>query len=245
MRNLVLSSLVVLGTATSVVADNSIFRFLQAANTTGAPPPLAYASTLRCDECIRSGFVFCVQGTERQEVAPGGTPPSATCCQDATCSQASDSTWTCSSSYSDPVLARSICPFPRDQCGDRPQILLNNTGDAVNVTMNLPPGGVCMYEMRSRCGMPAFMPNFTDGVDIQYLQYDDTQSSPDSPPPPPAARLLQAPPPPPPQNSTNDTMPPPQNSTNGTMPPPQNNEDPSQVDTGFRRPPRNITAQNR
>ena len=39
-------------------------RILQ---TTGqeAPPPLNYSSNLKCDQCIRSGFVFCTQGAER------------------------------------------------------------------------------------------------------------------------------------------------------------------------------------
>ena len=47
---------------TTAPADNS---------TTPADPifvPSPYSERLRCDECIRSGFVFCVKGTEREEV---------------------------------------------------------------------------------------------------------------------------------------------------------------------------------
>lgn len=36
-------------------------RMLQASGQQ-APPPLNYSSTLKCDQCIRSGFVFCIQG---------------------------------------------------------------------------------------------------------------------------------------------------------------------------------------
>ena len=32
------------------------------------PPSLTYNSTLRCDQCIRSGYVFCVQGPEHLRV---------------------------------------------------------------------------------------------------------------------------------------------------------------------------------
>jgi hypothetical protein len=62
--------------------------------------------------------------------------------------------------------------------------------------MTLPPGGICMFEMRAKCGLPAFKPNTTDGVDIQYLQYDDDVAEPidgEYPPPPDGSM----PPPPP------------------------------------------------
>jgi hypothetical protein len=67
---------------------------------------------------------------------------------------------------------------------------LNNTGDNVDIDINLPPGGSCMFEMRAQCGLPSFKPNNTDGLDIQYLQFDDEDGEPVDAPPQ-GSRLLQ------------------------------------------------------
>ena len=103
--------------------------------------------------------------------------------------------------------------------------MFNNTGEAAVINVTLPPGGMCMFEMRAKCGLPAFKPNNTDGLDIQYVQFDDTDGEPiegEMPPPPPGTQ------PPPPGN---------QPLTPGTQPPPNNQPG------GFRRPPRNGTIQ--
>ena len=34
-----------------------------------------------------------------------------------------------------------------------------------------------MYETRAVCGLPSFYPNVTDGLDIQYIQFDDEDSN--------------------------------------------------------------------
>ena len=57
-------------------------------------------------------------------------------------------------------------------------MVFNNTGESQSINMTLPPGGVCMFEMRAKCGLPAFRPNSTDGIDIQYIQFDDTDGQP-------------------------------------------------------------------
>lgn len=119
MRNIALTAIIAMGTVAAYTSSDPLLRFLQqAATNLDAPPPLAYDVTLKCDQCIRSGYVFCLNGQERTDVPLGETPPPGKCCQDATCAEASDSAWTCSSSYSDPILARAICPFPRGQCGN-------------------------------------------------------------------------------------------------------------------------------
>lgn len=69
-----------------------------------------------------------------------------------------------------------------------------------------------MFEMRAQCGLPSFKPNNTDGLDIQYLQFDDEDGEPVGPPPQ-GSRLLQQMPPPP----QNGSMPPP---PPGSQPPP-------------------------
>jgi hypothetical protein len=111
--------------------------------------------------------------------------------------------------------------------------LFNNTGEAAVINVTLPPGGMCMFEMRAKCGLPAFKPNNTDGLDIQYVQFDDTDGEPfegEMPPPPPGTE-------PPPQGT--QPPPPPGNQplTPGSQPPPNNQQG------GFRRPPRNGTIQ--
>lgn len=180
MRSLSKATLLVLGTVVYCAQANfflNTLRALQTATTTDptAPPPLAHSETLRCDECIRSGFNFCIQSVERKVLAPGEAEPARKCCLDATCSEATNVAWTCSSSFSDPVMARSVCPFKKSQCGGVPDILLNNTGEAVNVDVNLAGGEMCMFNMRAKCGMPAFKPEGTnlDCVDIQFVQFKD------------------------------------------------------------------------
>jgi hypothetical protein len=85
----------------------------------------------------------------------------------------------------------------------KPRFLFNNTGESAVINMTIPPGGMCMFEMRAKCGLPSFKPNSTDGIDIQYIQFDDTEGIPSEgnmPPPP-----------------VNGTQPP----SPGSQPPPQ------------------------
>jgi hypothetical protein len=89
------------------------------------------------------------------------------CCLDASCIEAkSPQLWNCSNTYANPIVARYVCPFIHGHCGDHDQILLNKTGDKLTMKFSLPPRGVCMYQMRAKCGLPAFKPNITDDIDI-------------------------------------------------------------------------------
>jgi hypothetical protein len=74
-----------------------------------------------------------------------------------------------------------------------------------------------MFEMRAQCGLPAFKPNSSDGIDIQYVQFDDDFAEPVDGEVPPSPDSTQPPPPP------------------GSQPPPPSGG------SGFRRPPRNYT----
>ncbi len=72
---------------------------------------LAYKASLGCGACIRGGYIYCVPGAAGSDESSWGNK-TATCCKDeATCTQAKDSTYTCSNAFSDPVLAKNICPF--------------------------------------------------------------------------------------------------------------------------------------
>lgn len=80
-------------------------------------------------------------------------------------------------------MARSLCPFKKGQCGEQKNILFNNSNEQANIDMTIPAGGVCMVEMRAKCGMPAFKPeNMPNGTRIQYAQFDDEDAEIDGPP---------------------------------------------------------------
>lgn len=92
--------------------------------------------------------------------------PSTKCCKDASCIEAKSTLWNCSDQYANPITARYVCPFIVGHCGQNDRILLNSTGDKINLDLKLPPASMCMFQMRARCGLPTFEPNFTDIVDI-------------------------------------------------------------------------------
>ena len=48
-------------------------------------------------------------------------------------------------------------------------------------------GDTCVFEIRSTCGLPSFSLSATDSFDIQYIQFDDL----DSTVAPQGSRLLQ------------------------------------------------------
>jgi len=78
------------------------------------------------------------------------------CCQNlATCPQAKNSSWSCSSGYNDKILSYQVCPFMVSACGG----LFGQTEDSqspttLNVTLN--PGDVCVYWQETSSAIPAF-----------------------------------------------------------------------------------------
>lgn len=87
-----------------------------------------------------------------------------------------DSTYSCSSSYSDLLLSLRVCPFKVDSCGASDTVLFQKTGSSKSVSQTLYPGEVCMYNMRAECGVPSFTPSGSSvaDLDIYTIQYDDT-----------------------------------------------------------------------
>lgn len=136
----------------------------------------AYSAELKCGSCISSGFNFCVQGTDGQ-VFEEGVRPVATCCQDGACAEATDATYTCSSTYSDIDYALTFCPQPKKKCGEKHEIEYSETGaESVTVT-NLTVGETCTYKVKSNCGSPAFKANGTKNVNITYIEFESTQAN--------------------------------------------------------------------
>jgi hypothetical protein len=57
----------------------------------------------------------------------------------------------------------------------------------VEKSLYLNLGDTCVFEIRSTCGLPSFSLSATDSFDIQYIQFDDI----DSTVAPQGSRLLQ------------------------------------------------------
>merc|ERR1719453_466904 len=89
-----------------------------------------YSADLKCVKCIKEGYNFCFVGTDTQTFDKDNKPET-TCCQDTNCAEASNSSWTCSGSYSDTDYALTFCPFKKSKCGDTADVTFE---DNVNAT---------------------------------------------------------------------------------------------------------------
>ena len=83
----------------------SSFTLAMLTATIKAQEEVAYDAGLKCGKCIKAGFNFCHNGVDGVAVADGGVEPTATCCQDGLCTEASDEAYTCSLTYSDTTYA--------------------------------------------------------------------------------------------------------------------------------------------
>lgn len=91
-----------------------------------------------------------------------------------------DSSYTCSKSYSDTDYAMTFCPQPKNKCGQRSEIDFSNN---VNVTQdiniaNMDEGDVCTYKIKARGGSPAIMlknETTTDcnKMEIKTIEYNE------------------------------------------------------------------------
>ena len=82
---------------------------------------IPFQATLGCGACINGGFTYCVQGKEGDDYT--GKTLNQKCCPagstSATCPEIAIAGWTCSNTYSDRTLAKSICPFRQTACGPK------------------------------------------------------------------------------------------------------------------------------
>lgn len=82
---------------------------------------IPFQATLGCGACINGGFTYCVQGKEGDDYT--GKTLNQKCCAAgstaATCPEIANAAWTCSNTYSDRTLAKSICPFRQTACGPK------------------------------------------------------------------------------------------------------------------------------
>ena len=128
--------------------------------------------------CIKSGYTFCVQGVDGQ-VFEAGVKPVAVCCEDNTCAEASDATYTCSDTYLDQDYGLTMCPQRKDKCGEK-QDLEFEEGDSETVEVaGLELGETCTYKVKSNCGSPAFKIDdgtAIDGLEFSFLEFEDDET---------------------------------------------------------------------
>ena len=54
---------------------------------------IAYADNLKCGDCIRGGFNFCIKGKDGQVVKAGESDPGLKCVRDAAAAEAKDANY--------------------------------------------------------------------------------------------------------------------------------------------------------
>ena len=157
----------------------SSFTLAMLTATIKAQDAVTHSEDLKCGKCIKAGFNFCHTGTDGEAVAAGDAEPTAKCCADDQCAEASDETYTCSLTYSDTTYALQMCPQKQAQCGetqevaftevDEPEVVLEVTG--------LTEGESCTYKIKSSKGSPCFKvkdeSTITDEtVEITYIEFE-------------------------------------------------------------------------
>ena len=133
----ILSSILIITLAGVASASETFLRQMQVTPKNGTRKGLPkydddlkieFKATLGCGACIRGGYVYCIPGAE------GSDPESwcvkkSVCCKDASCAQVKDSAnFNCSSSYTDPMMAKSMCPFNKRSCGNNTAFNFDSLG---------------------------------------------------------------------------------------------------------------------
>ena len=101
------------------------------------------------------------------------------CCKDdASCAPYVKSTaWSCTNVYNSSVYAKYACPFNAKTCGPNNTIELNKIGEKFVVTLNITPGDTCFFQYKTNCGVPAFQFNSTEGLDIDFIDFEEWEVS--------------------------------------------------------------------
>jgi len=91
---------------------------------------ISFNANLRCGACITAGFIFCVPGDEGSDPATWGTKK-AVCCKDKNnCPALTNTTFNCSSKYTNTMLAKALCPFKKNSCGNNTAFGFDSTGES-------------------------------------------------------------------------------------------------------------------
>ena len=153
-------------------------RFLDA-NTTSVAPTTAYnvasfSNSLNCGQCIGAGYTYCINKAENTTTNSYVTGTNGQMCYQSGTTNANElqASWSCSSAFADRVYSKYTCQFNTAACGTQQYFYLANVNStaAFNVT-NLAAGQTCFYKVEAGCGAPAFRPNTTDRVEIEYVEF--------------------------------------------------------------------------
>lgn len=72
----------------------------------------------------------------------------------------------------DRTYAKYVCPYRDAHCGVSNTATLASVGSTASLSISsLPLGQSCFYKVMSSCGAPAFMPNDTSRVEIEYIEF--------------------------------------------------------------------------
>lgn len=138
----------------------------------------ATIADMECGECIRSGYIYCHEGTYGEAVPVLGSEPSGTCCENDECPEVGYDNYRCSNLFTDPIYAMSMCPFKKSVCGTTQTVDFDEVGDLKTLTMTgMSEGDSCTFKVHSSSGSPAFrvdnsLTMSTSNFEITYLEYD-------------------------------------------------------------------------
>mmetsp|Transcript_5187 Transcript_5187/g.4762 ORF Transcript_5187/g.4762 Transcript_5187/m.4762 type:complete len:198 (+) Transcript_5187:145-738(+) len=120
-----------------------------------------------------SNYTYCVNTNENQGYNDTEYFPLGICCEYSNCSFVNDVDWNCSSSYSDKVYAKYVCPYRESKCGSTRDITLTDVDQLETVTVrNLSRNDSCFYKVKASCGAPVVRPNSTDFVQVEYMEFN-------------------------------------------------------------------------
>jgi hypothetical protein len=106
-----------------------------------------YSASLNCGQCILSNYTYCVAASENNQITKAA---SDTCCSSSTCSQATSTSYNCSSSFTDTVYAKFVCPQWTSYCGSTQEFTLANISSNASISISsLPVGETCFYRVKA------------------------------------------------------------------------------------------------
>ncbi len=137
---------------------------------------ITHDSTLPCGQCILGGYIFCMQSKDERAIqSTDAAPPSAACCEtEADCStQIADTSFSCSSQYTDQDYAMHMCPFKTQKCDQSGDVMEKESADtaaSVNPT-GMSAGDVCFYKMKNACDGGVVGLKSSEGTYVSVLEF--------------------------------------------------------------------------
>jgi len=119
-----------------------------------------YKDANNCGHCVQHGFTMCsrskVFAATVDEIKD--TPASVCCIDEASCKKyKKDSSYSCSTEYTDDIFKYNICPFVKEQCGSDQWVRLGSEGEIQKRAIRaLEKGETCTYKIKASCGSPGF-----------------------------------------------------------------------------------------